>query len=126
VALVSCRSIIEAAIDEQRRRAVVQGVEERVAGKAAAATGRALSGAHGSERWLHSRVEGYFWAVVRRALVRDRRDTDMTARFVLAAVVEDLSASGRDSQAVWSEIERGWAHRVPSEVLEEYRALLCA
>ncbi len=122
----SCEQVVVDAIAQQRRRAVAQGVCEHVVDEAGSATRRALSGARGSERWLMSRVEGYFWTVVRRRLVRARSHTNMTARFVLAAVVEDLSASGRDGDAVWSEIERGWADRVPSGVLEEYRARLTA
>jgi hypothetical protein len=101
-------------------------VDAVVADRAAVATRRALIDARGSKRQLYSRAEGYYWAVVRRTLVRRRLDRASTARFVLAAVVEDLSASGRDNEAVWNEIERGWAGRVPSGVLEEYRARLSA
>lgn len=122
----SCEQVVVDAITQQRRLAVARGVCEHVVDEAASATRRALCGARGPERWLTSRVEGYYWTVVRRRLVRARSETDMTARFVLAAVVEDLSASGRDGEAVWSEIERGWADRVPSGVLEEYRLRLTA
>ena len=63
------------------------------------------------------RADGYFWAVVRRTLVRQRRGTDVTARFVLAAVVDDLLESGRDGHEVWAELERGWSDKVPRDVL---------
>jgi len=113
-------------ITEQRRKALDQAVDPAVVEKARCATGRALAGATGNEDWLAARVEGYFWAVVRRTLVRRRTDPQSTARFVLAAVVEDLTASGRDNAAVWQEIERGWSDRVPVHVLEEYRMRLSA
>jgi len=126
VVRASGRHVIDEAVARQCRRAVSQGVSQRVVDEATRATRNALSHATGSEEWLRSRVEGYFWAVVRRTLVRRRTDPHVTARFVLAAVVEDLSASGRDNAAVWDEIERGWSDSVPYSVLEEYRARLSA
>ena len=47
------------------------------------------------------------------------------ARFVVAAVVEDLRASGRDGEAIWDQLQRGWSDSVPDDVLEEYRLRLC-
>ncbi len=47
------------------------------------------------------------------------------ARFVVAAVVEDLRASGRDGEAIWDQLQRGWSDSVPEDVLEEYRLRLC-
>lgn len=123
----TCTSgIVTKAIESERARAYTQGVRREVVDQAADATCRALAGAAGSDRWLRLRVERYFWAVVRRTLTRRRIDPHVTARFVLASVVEDLSASGWDDSAVWSEIERGWSDRVPVDVLEEYRVRLCA
>jgi len=116
----------EDAIMEQRDRALERGVSLQVVDEAVRATRAVLTHATGNDRWVRSRAEGYFWAVIRRTLVRRRTDKHVTARFVLAAVVEDLAASGRDNAAVWDEIERGWSGSVPCAVLEEYRLRLSA
>lgn len=70
------------------------------------------------------RAEAYFSAVVRRRAVRRGAPAGAAARFVVAAVVEDLRASGRDGDSIWRELERGWL-TMPTEVLEEYRLRLC-
>jgi len=126
VVLTSSEHTVEAAIMRQRDRALEQGVTLHVVDEAVRATRNALAHATGGECWIRSRAEGYFWTVVRRTLVRRRTDKHVTARFVLAAVVEDLTASGRDNAAVWAEIERGWSDSVPCAVLEEYRLRLSA
>ena len=71
------------------------------------------------------RAEAYFSAVVRRRAVRRGQPARGAARFVVAAVVEDLRASGRDGAAIWDQLQRGWSDSVPHEVLEEYRLRLC-
>jgi len=106
--------------------AVSTGTPIDVARHAERATLVALQGAETSSTLARRRAEGYFWAVVRRRLVRMRRPSDATARFVLAAVVEDLLASGRDSREVWAELERGWGDKVSRDVLEEFRLRMCA
>jgi len=47
------------------------------------------------------------------------------ARFVVASVVDDLRSTGRTSADIWDELQRGWAQRIPGDVLEEYRLRLC-
>jgi hypothetical protein len=74
---------------------------------------------------VERRVQAYFAAVVRRSAVRRGGPAGTAARFVVAAVVEDLRSAGRDSAGIWSELERGWSERVPGEVLEEFRLRLC-
>ncbi|PKQ15428.1 MAG: hypothetical protein CVT67_09405 [Actinobacteria bacterium HGW-Actinobacteria-7] len=101
------------------------GVPEDVAVYAARATRKALEGSR-QMALSPERCTAYFWAVVRRRTVRGGGDSAASARFVLSAVVADLTQAGRDSKAVWREIERGWADRVPRDVLEEYRLRLCA
>ena len=71
------------------------------------------------------RAQAYFSAVVRRRAVRRGEPARGAARFVLAAVVEDLRASGRDGEAIWDQLQRGWSDSVPQDVLEEYRLRLC-
>lgn len=116
---------LESAISVQTRRAVMKGVHADTIARAATATRAALRGADENPQ-LSRRAEAYFWAVVRRTLVRRRTDPHVTARFVLEAVVEDLRASGRDDAAVWGEIEHAWAAGLPAPLLEEYRLRLSA
>ena len=101
------------------------GCSDEVAGGSRAAPVRTV-GDTTSWAMASRRANGYFWAVVRRRLVRQRRGADVTARFVLAAVVDDLLESGRDSQEVWTELERGWSDKVSRDVLEEFRLRMCA
>lgn len=74
---------------------------------------------------LRRRVEAYFSATVRRRAVRRGVAPRAAARFVVATVVEDLRAAGRDGASIWDELERGWNGAVPPELLEEYRLRLC-
>ena len=71
------------------------------------------------------RIDAYFSAVVRRRVVRRSAAPRAAARFVVASVVEDLRSTGRTSADIWDELERGWAQRIPGDVLEEYRLRLC-
>jgi hypothetical protein len=90
---------------------------------------RATSAALGSEPpsgTLSARVRGYFWAVVRREMLRSSEARSANARLVLGAVVDDLIDAGRSTRDVWTELERGWSHIMPLEILEEYRERLCA
>jgi hypothetical protein len=102
-----------------------QDVPRDVALTAAMATKRKFAGLRCDAR-LRYRVRAYFATVVRNRVVRAGSDGTAAARLVIASVVADLAASGRDSLAVWHEIERGWAGIVPASVLEEYRTRLCA
>lgn len=105
--------------------AISKGVPAEIARDAACRTHRAV-GDTPSRATASKRADGYFWAVVRRKLVRQRRGADATARFVLASVVNDLLEAGRDGQEVWAELERGWSDKVPRDVLEEFRVRMCA
>jgi hypothetical protein len=99
-----------------------------VAEEARAVTARTLaldasSPCGGSHR---RRVEAYFWAVVKRRVLRAGVAPHAAARLLAASVVEDLKSAGRDGSAIWRELELGFAGRLPDEVLEEYRLRLCA
>jgi hypothetical protein len=102
--------------------AVARDVSADVVRKAHAATARALAGI----RWegsglMRRRAEAYFGSVVRREVVLRRACAVASARLVAATVAEDLQRSGRTPADVWDELQRGWAHTIPAEVLEEYR-----
>jgi hypothetical protein len=101
-----------------------KGVSAPIAARAGRATCRWIAGAGATSSVAQARA--YFWGAVRRQVARDSGSTDVRARFLLAALFTDLRESGRSPEAVWSEIERGWGHRVPAHVLEEFRTARCA
>lgn len=100
-------------------------VPPAIAERAAGATARALLGAADDHRG-RARARAYFWAVVRRGLLRSGEGRDASARFVLSTVARELSDAGWPPQRVWDELVRGWGDRVPVRVLDEYREGLCA
>lgn len=104
----------------------VRGVPEDVVRHAAVATARVFEDGRRLPNGATTRSEKYFWKVVRTRLLRARVPCSATAHLVIAAVVADLTESGRDASSVWNELERGWRDKVPAEVLEEYRGRLCA
>lgn len=104
----------------------LRGVPHEVATQSATATLSAFSERREAPERIRARSERYFWRVVSRRLMRTRSANHAISRFIVATVVEDLVSTGRDSMTVWCELERGWADKVPKEVLEEYRARLCA
>ena len=71
------------------------------------------------------RTEAYFASVLQRVTSRGGAGPRATARFVAAAIVEDLREAGRDGNHIWAELERGWGERLPADLLEEYRMQLC-
>lgn len=75
---------------------------------------------------LSRRVEAYFAAVARRRLVRSYGGTVAAARVIADSVISDLVMSGRDRGAVVEELRRGWADRLPAEVIDECLERLCA
>lgn len=104
----------------------VGGVSPEIAEKASRATRRAFCSIETLDSFAARRVSAYFAAVVRRALVRTTSSPYATARFIIDSVVNDLTDSGRDPDAVWDELQRAWCDKVPHDVLEEYRQRLCA
>ncbi len=118
-------SALDRRIDELIYEARLREVAEPVVARAATATRSALATADLESDCISRRARAYFWAVVRRGLVREA-GSPATARMVLESVVADLKASGRDGAEVWRELQTGWRGKVPGEVLEEYRARLCA
>jgi hypothetical protein len=113
-------------LDSLVREAVARDVPVEVAEQARSATTRAVSAPAGVvTSQMRRRVEAYFSAVVRRRVVRRSASPRAAARFVVAAVVEDLRSTGRSGADIWDELQRGWAQRVPGDVLEEYRLRLC-
>jgi hypothetical protein len=71
------------------------------------------------------RAQAYFAAVVARRALRRGQPARGAARIVVAAVVQDLRAAGRDGELIWDHLQRGWSDQVPADVLEEYRLELC-
>jgi hypothetical protein len=102
-------------------------IPRTVAESAAQATSRALRLPDGAlSPQSYRRVRAYFSAVVRRRVVSSRRNSPRAvARFMVASIVEDLRSTGRDGVDIWDELTRGWAEKVPSDILEEYRLELC-
>jgi hypothetical protein len=118
---------LEAALHRLEQRAIQRDVAPGVAVEARCATARVL-GRSAARVWRPSderRAEAYFSAVVRRKAVRRGQPARGAARFVIASIVEDLRASGRDGEAIWEQLQRGWGDSVPGDVLEEYRLRLC-
>lgn len=102
-----------------------KGVAASTAERAGCAT-RLAFGAERPDPALAARVKAYFWTTVRRLIARDAASEDAKARFLLSALVADLRDSGRTREAIWDEIERGWAQRFPTHVLDEFRGRQCA
>lgn len=71
------------------------------------------------------RCAAYYEAVVRRRMVRGSQNRRAASRAVLDAVVADLASAGRDGAAIAEELERGWAHALPADLIFEYQARLC-
>jgi hypothetical protein len=113
-------------IDELVAKAVRGDVPPKVAEEARRATVRGVKAPSGPVTpQTRRRIEAYFSAVVRRRVVRRSSAPRAAARFVVASVVDDLRSTGRTSAAIWDELQRGWAQRIPGDVLEEYRRRLC-
>lgn len=102
-----------------------KGVAASTAERAGRAT-RLAFGAAPPEHALVARAQAYFWTTVRRLVTRDTASEEARARFLLSALVADLRESGRTREAIWDEIERGWAQRFPAHVLDEFRDRQCA
>lgn len=71
-------------------------------------------------------MEAYYWAVVKRRVLRGGVAPRAAARLLAASVVADMRSAGRGGSDIWRELEQGWAGRLPEDVLEEYRLRLCA
>ena len=112
--------------DELVKEALRRDVPREVAEEAGQATVRGVR-APGGPVTLQTRrrLEAYFSAVVRRRVVRRSAAPRAAARFVIASVIEDLRATGREGADIWDELQRGWAQSIPVDVLEEYRPRLC-
>ena len=108
-------------------RAMRGDIPEHVAARAREATERALALDENQPLSLavRRRAEAYFTSVIHRVTVRGGAGPRATARFVAAAIVDDLEQSGRTGSDQWAELERGWSERLPADVLEEYRLRLC-
>jgi hypothetical protein len=122
-----CEATLRVTLDGLVSQALARDISPGVAEEARRATARLLRRTDdellaAAER---RRAEDYFSAVVRRRAVRRGQPARGAARIVVAAVVEDLRASGRDGEAIWDQLRRGWSDSVPDDVLEEYRLRLC-
>lgn len=102
-----------------------KGVPASIASRAARATQSAFDAVR-SDHARATRAKAYFWTTVRRLVSKDTASEDAKARFLLSALVADLRESGRTREAVWDEIERGWAKRFPTHVLDELKERQCA
>ena len=113
-------------IDELVTGAVRRDVPPEVAEEARRATARGVKAPSGPVTpQTRRRIEAYFSAVIRRRVVRRSSAPRAAARFVVASVVDDLRSTGRTGADIWDELQRGWAQRIPGDVLEEYRLRLC-
>lgn len=115
---------MEALADDARARC---DVPQAVVEQAARATRRALGGMASrtlSER-ERRRAAAYFSAVVKRRVLRGAEGRRAASRAVLATVVADLRAAGRDADSIAEELERGWSHSLPADLVEEFRLRLC-
>lgn len=115
------RVLLEKRLDAD---AVRKEVPPDVRALAASATARALGRCDWTREHVRRRAESYYWAVVRGKCIRRPDIARVRAESIIRAVVDDLLDSGRDSDAVWHEIERAWAHVTPPEVLQEVRRAL--
>jgi hypothetical protein len=118
---------LEATLDHLEQQALDRDIASDVTAEARRATARALNRS-AARIWGPAderRAAAYFSAVVRRMAVRRGQPARGAARFVIATIVEDLRASGRDGEAIWDQLQRGWGDSVPGDVLEEYRLRLC-
>ncbi|MDZ4169988.1 MAG: hypothetical protein U1E26_10105 [Coriobacteriia bacterium] len=121
--VVSVRQELDCVCDAASRK---HRVPTEIIDRAARATFEAMTRCPSrSGEAVRLRTRRYFWAVVRREASRTG-SRDVSARFVLKAVIDDLTASGRDPRAVWEQIDRDWARVFPLDVLEDYRRQLCA
>ena len=106
--------------------AISRDVPTGVAEEARAATKRVVGGSDGPvTAQVRRRADAYFSAVVRRRVWRRGSSPRAAARLVIESVVADLGAAGRCGADIWDELQRGWAQRVPGDVLDEYHARLC-
>lgn len=112
-------------IEDLGRTAQVRGVPQEVAQKADRATLRAL-GHLGLSARDRARVRAYHAGVVRRESVRSRAGSPVAARFIAAAVIQDLRSSGRSDDAVFEELRRGWSDKLPADLLEQLGRQMCA
>ena len=122
-----CDATLSEVLDRLVSQARARDISPGVAEEARRATARLLArtDTHLLIAAERRRAEDYFSAVIRRRAVRRGQPARGAARFVVAAVVEDLRASGRDGEAIWDQLQRGWSDSVPDDVLEEYRLRLC-
>ena len=113
-------------ISEMVTEALRRDVPREVAEEARRATEQGVKAPSGPVTpQTRRRIDAYFSAVVRRRVVRRGSAPRAAARFVVASVVEDLRSTGRTGADIWDELQRGWAQRIPGDVLEEYRLRLC-
>lgn len=112
------------AIAAHSARAAVLDAPDQVIEAASSATARAFAGVEWSLA-VDRRVAAYFVAVIRRRVVRSG-SARACARLMADTVITELRGTGRSPEAVWTELERGWRGTIPEDVLEEYRARLCA
>ena len=114
-------------LDALATRALRGEIPEPVVARARAATERALALDEGqpASTAVRRRAEAYFASVIQRVTARGGAGPRATARFVAAAIVDDLREAGREGGDIWAELERGWSERLPADLLEEYRVRLC-
>jgi hypothetical protein len=115
-------------LDRLAEKAARRDVPAAVADEARSVTCRVFGLRDGTEcgSKQRRRIEAYYWAVVKRRVLRGGVAPRAAARLLAAAVVADLRSAGRDRHDIWRELQRGWGERLPEDVLEEYRLALCA
>ena len=105
-----------------------RGVPEGLASHAASVTRKRLGcqadpvSDAGRRRW-----KAYFWGVVRRSALRERRDGGATAHLlVLTSMADDLRGAGYAPMRVYDELCRAYGGAVAPEVLDRFRPLPAA
>lgn len=93
-------------------------------GREATLRGLQISADTITDERMERRIRAYFHAVVKRRVVRRRGPRLAAARLFADAIVADLRGAGRSGSDILEELERGCSHRLPSELVDEYRLRL--
>lgn len=115
-------TVIARLVDDAMKRAHAPLVDAEYTAKA---TKRALFDMQGYlTQGQVVRVERYFASVLRRRAGRRGADVVFSARYLVASIIADLRSAGRNDFEILTALEEGWASRVPTVVMDEYRHLL--
>jgi hypothetical protein len=95
---------------------MAHGVPPVVAERASSATLRRFGTEPGAPA---GRVRAYYWGVVRRTALGSRDDTaGLRARYLAAALADDLLSAGHPSERVRDEVARRFGGQLPQGALD--------